>query len=73
MDNDFLFVFGILAVLASAPGLLNAFSRGDKPGVWAVLAIAGFGLIAVVLVQNPNTYTFENFPATFGRVFSEIF
>ena len=56
MTDDYMVVFGCLAVLASLPGLLNAYSGGRSPGVWAVLLIAGVACVTVVLVTNPTTY-----------------
>jgi len=72
MSDDLMIVFGSLAVLASLPGLLNAYSGGRSPGVWAVLLIAGVAGVAVVLMQNPTTYSFETLPDVFVRVFSRL-
>ena len=72
MTDDYMVVFGCLAVLASLPGLLNAYSGGRSPGVWAVLLIAGVACVTVVLVTNPTTYTFDTLPDAFERVFAKL-
>jgi hypothetical protein len=40
------------------------------PRAWAVLAIAGFALMATIMANNPNTYDFASLPAVVGRVVS---
>ncbi len=72
MADDYLIVFGALAVLFALPGLLNAYSGGRPPGVWAVLLIAGVASVAVVLMQNPTTYSFDSLPDAFVRVFARL-
>ena len=73
MQSDYMLVFGALAILASALALVNAFSRGDKPGVWGVMLIAGVGLVSVAVATNPMGYTSENIQQVFVRVFTSLF
>lgn len=72
MQEDTLIVLGILAVAASAFPLLNGFSRGEMPRSWAVLALAGFSLVAVVMASNPQTYTAATIPSVVGKVIGEF-
>lgn len=72
MDYDLMFVGGIIAVVISIFPLLNAFSHGDRPHVWAVLAIAGLGLVLVVFANQPDAYSLETAPEVFGRVFNRF-
>ena len=72
MQTDYLVVFGSLAVLVSLPALLNAFSRGDPPRVWGVLAIAGFGMLAAGFGSAGSGYTYDDLPDAYGRVFAGL-
>jgi hypothetical protein len=70
MQTDTLIVLGLSAIITSFFPLLNGFSRGEMPRAWAVLAIAGFALMATIMANNPNTYDFASLPAVVGRVVS---
>lgn len=72
MHADFMIVLGSLSILAAAPALLNGYSRGEGPGVWGVLMIAGFGLITAALATNPTGYSYDTLPRAFGHVFSQL-
>ena len=72
MHQDTLIVLGLFGIAASAFPLLNGFSRGEMPRSWAVMALAGFSLVAVVMAANPQTYTVETIPAVVGKVISDF-
>ncbi len=72
MNDDTLVVGSIIAIALSIFPLLNGISRGEMPRSWAVLAIAGFGLLAVIVGQNPGAYTADRMPEVFARVFSNF-
>lgn len=73
MQTDFMLVGGVIMVVASLPALLNSYSRGQGPGAWAAMMIAGLALVTVVMTRNPGTYSVETLPDAFWRVFSDLF
>jgi hypothetical protein len=72
MQTDTLIVLGLLAILSSFFPLLNGFTRGELPRSWAVLAIAGFAVVAAIMAKNPNTYSLAVLPDVVGRVVSGV-
>jgi len=72
MQTDMTIVLGLLAIILSFFPLLNGFSRGEMPRSWAVLAIAGFAVVATIMANNPNTYDIAGLPEVVGRVVSGL-
>ncbi len=72
MNNDFLLVFGVLIAVLAIPSVISAFSAGRPPRTATILFMVGGAMIAWVIIQQPNTYSVENFPDVFVRVVAGI-
>ena len=72
MDNDLILVVGIIIGALAFPSLLNAFSTSRPPRMAALLLIVGGGLVTWAVVQQPNSYSIDELPQVFVRVFADI-
>jgi len=72
LDNDFIFVFGMLFAVLGVPPLISAFSSGRPPRTALILFVAGGGMIAWAVNAQPSSYTFENLPDVVMGVVQKI-
>jgi len=73
MDNDLILVVGIIIGALAFPSLLNAFSTGRPPRTAALLLVVGGGMVTFAVTQQPNSYSIDEMPTVFLRVFADIF
>lgn len=70
MDNDLILVLGIIIGALAFPSLLNAFSSSRPPRMAALLLVVGGGMVVWAITQQPNSYSLEELPNVFLRVFA---
>lgn len=70
-SSDLSLVIGILFLVLSIPSLLNAWSENRSPRFGGLLCITG--LVLIVLAASKQTYTPNEVPDVFLRVFSRFF
>lgn len=72
MDNDIILVFGVIIGVLAIPSVISAFSAGRSPRTATILFMVGGAMISWVVIQQPNTYSVENFPDVFVKVVAKI-
>ncbi|PHQ94507.1 MAG: hypothetical protein COB40_12045 [Marinosulfonomonas sp.] len=72
MNNDIILVFGVIIGVLAIPSLISAFSAGRSPRAATVLFMVGGAMVSWVIIQQPNTYSVENFPDVFVKVVAKI-
>lgn len=68
MDNDLIFVIGLILAGFAVPPILGALFEGRAPRAAAIVVMVGGGLIALAVNQQPGGYTINEIPDVFVRV-----
>lgn len=68
MNNDLMFVIGIILAAFSVPPILGAVIEGRAPRAAAITVMIAGGLIALAVQQNPGGYSFAEIPDVFVSV-----
>ncbi len=72
MDSDFYLVSGVILLALSLPSFLNAFTHGRRFRLASILAVAGLGMVVFANHQRIGSYTIQDVPPAFVRVFGQF-
>ncbi len=72
MDNDILLVTGLILAVFAITSAIRSYSDGETPRGAMVVMLAGGGMVAWALTQNPAGYTLQDIPRAFIRVLAMI-
>ena len=68
MDNDLIFVVGLVLCVFSVPSIVSAFSDRRAPRVATLVLMAGGAMIVWAIQNQPGGYRIEEIPEIFVRV-----
>lgn len=68
MNNDVMFVIGLVLAAFSIPPILGALFDGRSPRAAAIVVMVAGGLMALAINNNPGGYSIADIPDVFVSV-----
>ena len=68
LDNDLMFIVGLVLCVFSIPSIVSAFSDRRAPRVATLVLMAGGAMVVWAIQTQPGGYRLEDIPDVFVRV-----
>ena len=72
MQTDTVFVLGLVLGVLSIPAIVSSISRGQRPRVATITAMASGGMVVYAMSQKPNGYALHEIPEIVARVIGSL-